>query len=159
MRLLIGAIAAALIIAVVAGRMSNSHSTSDWLAATKAFHALNASKQVNCQELAYLIATPEQRKTNPAFAQSPLQYAGGFLNQDGVFEAAAAIDAGKCLDDVRTETSDDLPAEYPIAYLRGACKNVRPNLASDQVKMFFASANIDAVEEVKKYCKSVDAWE
>ena len=127
-------------------------------AATKAFRATNASKQANCQELAYLIATPEQRKTDPAFAQNPLQDAPGLFNLDGVFEALAVIDAGRCLDDVRTETSDDLPAEYPLAYLRGACQNVRPHLASDQVKMFFAYANIDAVAEVKKYCKAVDAW-
>jgi hypothetical protein len=136
-----------------------TESTSGWFAATKAFHAMNASKQTNCQELAYLIETPEQRKTDPAFAHSPLQIVGLFLNRDDVLEAAVAIDAGKCLDDVRTETSDDLPAEYPIAYLRGACQKVRPNLASDQIKMFFANANIDAVEEVTKYCKSIHAWE
>ena len=105
----------------------------------EAFQTTNASSGANCQEMlrtANMIAsTPQLRRP----ANVP-RYFG-----------TLALDAGMCLDDVRAETRDSLPARIPKSFLVIACSKVHPYLSSTALKEVFYNS---AIGQITQACAS-----
>jgi hypothetical protein len=95
---------------------------SQYYANLEAFNTTHASGDMNCQAMIRTASTIALTPQLSSHASVP-RYFG-----------TLALDAGLCVDDVRTETPNALPARIPLNFLVLACGRVRPYLKSVALK-------------------------